>query len=95
MFGVRVCCLLLLLRLLLLLLLLLLAGLPVLLVRGVVLSQGDPINGILPHAVKWWNEPLLGGIWSVRPCMHLDLSQCQFKGKCVAAAGISSSAMVF
>jgi hypothetical protein len=48
-----------------LLLLLLLAGLPVLLVRGVVLSQDDPINGILPHAVKWWNEPRLGGIWLV------------------------------
>lgn len=34
-----------------------------LLVRGVLLSRGDSVNGIVPHAVKWWHEPLLGSMW--------------------------------
>ena len=57
-------------------------GLPVLLVRGVLLSQDDPVNGIVPHAVKWWREPLLGGTWPWPSIFGLLLANLIFSHAC-------------
>eukprot|EP01043_Picozoa_sp_COSAG02_P005496 COSAG02_NODE_149_length_33622_cov_118.075948_5_plen_141_part_00 len=53
-----------------------------LLVRGVLLSKGDPVNGIVPHAVKWWHEPFLGGTWPWPSIFGLLLANIIFSHAC-------------
>jgi hypothetical protein len=54
-------------------------GLPVLLLRG-VLSDGR--SGIGPHALKWWREPLLGGLWPWPSVFGLLLANLVFGYGC-------------
>jgi hypothetical protein len=56
-------------------------GLPVLLIRGVLLPQG-PVGGTLHHAGRWWREPLLGGIWPWPSVFGLLLANLVFDYAC-------------
>lgn len=53
-------------------------GLPVLLARGVVLSAGDEVISIAPHARRWWADPMLGGLWPWPSVFGLLLANLAF-----------------